>query len=105
MKLAVSNIQNVSNIPMARPGVGGMLDGTEVSLRPDRAEVTRGPDMSDSCLLGGNCDEPAPPEPVLLIDSPPAESAVLPGTGDGAADVFDTPTFLICARTCDNCLS
>lgn len=41
------------------------------------------------------CDKPAPPEPVLLIDSPPAESAALPGTGDGAADVFDTPTFLI----------
>ena len=44
-------------------------------------------------------DSPPPPEPVLLIDSPPA-SDVLPGTGDGADDPFDAPTFLICARTC-----
>lgn len=39
-----------------------------------------------------------PPEPVLLIDSPPGFSDVLPGTGEGAFD-FETPTFRICART------
>jgi hypothetical protein len=49
-------------------------------------------------------DEPPPPDPVLLIASPPAVSDVLPGTGDGADDL-DTPTFRICARTCDSCLS
>lgn len=71
---------------IGRPGVFGMLPGTGESFRPDNADATRGP---------------PPPEPVLLIDSPPADSAVLPGIGDGAFD-FDTPTFLICARTCDS---
>lgn len=47
---------------------------------------------------------PPPPDPVRFIVSPPADSDVLPGTGDGADD-FDTPTLRICARTCDNCLS
>lgn len=40
-------------------------------------------------------DSPPPPEPVLRIASPPADSEVLPGTGDGAADPFCTPTFRI----------
>jgi hypothetical protein len=44
-----------------------------------------------------------PPDPVLRIASPPADS--LPGTGDGAGLPFDTPTFLICARTWTSCLS
>lgn len=70
-----------------RPGMPGMpgmpasFFGTGESLRADKDAGTR-----------------PPPEPVLLIDSPPTFSDVLPGTGDGAFD-FDAPTFRICART------
>jgi hypothetical protein len=38
---------------------------------------------------------PPPPDPVLLIASPPADSDVLSGTGDGTDEPFETPTFLI----------
>lgn len=77
---------------IARPGVLGMLAsflGSGESFREDKADDTRGP---------------PPPEPVLLIISP-AFSDVLPGTGEGAADPFDAPTFLICALTCRSCRS
>ena len=50
--------------------------GTGESLRVERDEGTR-----------------PPPEPVLLIDSPPV-SDMLPGTGDGAADLA-APTLRI----------
>ena len=61
----------------------GILDspfGIGESLRVERDDGTR-----------------PPPEPVLLIDSPPV-SEILPGTGDGAAD-FATVTLRIWART------
>lgn len=62
------------------PGILGSFPGTGESFRDDRADANRGP---------------PPPEPVLRIASPPADSDVLPGIGDGAADPFDTPTFRI----------
>jgi len=58
----------------------GSALGIGESLRVERADGTR-----------------PPPEPVLLIDSPPV-SDTLPGTGDGAADLA-APTLRIWART------
>lgn len=63
--------------------VEGVLDsafGMGESLRAERDEGTR-----------------PPPDPVLLIDSPPV-SLILPGTGEGAADLA-TVTLRIWART------
>lgn len=83
----------IEDIPNGRPGVLEVLESflsSAESFLDDRADETRGP---------------APPEPVFLIISPPTFSDVLPGTGDGAAEPFDAPTFLICARTCRSCLS
>lgn len=74
---------DIDTLPVGRLGVPGTLGsflGTGESFRDDRADANRGP---------------PPPEPVLRIASPPADSDVLPGIGDGAADPFDTPTFRI----------
>jgi len=68
---------------VGRPGVPGTPEsflGSGESFLDDKADATRGI---------------PPPEPVLRISSPPADSDVLPGTGDGAADPFDTPTLRI----------
>jgi len=66
-----------------RLGVRGIsFFGIGESLLVDKDEGTRGP-----------------PDPVLFIISPAPVSDVLPGTGDGASDPFETPTFRICART------
>jgi len=73
-----------------RPEVEDSFLGNGESFREDSADGTRGP---------------PPPEPVLLIPSPPVDSELFHGTGDGAADPLETPTFLICARTWRSCLS
>jgi hypothetical protein len=83
-----------------RPGVVGVsFFGIGESRRVKREDGARAPELLEvdlPCRGRGNIRPP--PDPVLLIASPPADSDVLPGTGDGAFD-FDTPTFLICART------
>jgi hypothetical protein len=73
-------------------GIGESLRlESEDCMRPVPVSFVRGTDIAGS----------PPPEPVLLMDSPPVVSDVLPGTGDGAADLV-APTFRICARTCDS---
>ena len=86
-------------LPAGRPGVPGTLGsflGIGESLRDDRADAIRGPALCELPwvyqLLGSR---PPPPEPVLRIASPPADSDVLPGTGEGAADPLVVPTFRI----------
>jgi hypothetical protein len=83
----------------SRPGVPGMFPsffGIGESFLADSDDGTRPAYVSLSYFVYW-VDRPLP-EPVLLIDSPPAFSDVLPGTGDGAFD-FEAPTFRICART------
>ena len=96
-------------IPIARPGVFGMLPSffdKRESFLVERAEGIRGPADNEPLNCKRACaDLPPPPDPVLLIVSPPPVSGVLLGTGDGAKEPFDTVTFLICARTCESCRS
>jgi hypothetical protein len=95
-----------SEIPIALPtGVLGTFSVLETgkSFLVDKAEDARAPVYCEFPYgLKKWSVKPPPPEPVLPINSPPEVSYVLPGTGDGAADPFVAPTFLICARTCDS---
>lgn len=73
--------------------------GIGESLRADKDAGTRTPVfLSFFSNSRAYCVDLPPPEPVLLMDSPPVFSDVLPGTGDRALDL-ETPTFRIWART------
>lgn len=74
--------------------LASFFGGIGESLPFDKEDCIRPAVVSVVCQTNGLLDPP-PPEPVLLIDSPPvAVSEMLPGTGDGAAD-FEAPTFRI----------
>lgn len=88
-----------------RPEVEDSFLGNGESFREDSADGTRGPGTWSALLTAMTDHLPPPPEPVLLIPSPPVDSELFHGTGDGAADPLETPTFLICARTWRSCLS
>ena len=45
MELVLGFCWEVSNLPMGRPGVFGILPGTGESFLADNADATRGPDV------------------------------------------------------------
>jgi hypothetical protein len=78
--------------------------GIGESRRAEREDWARGPAglarfFSTAAIYWASSGSPLAPDPVLFIVCPPPNSAMAPGTGE-AEGGFDTPTFIICSRTC-----
>jgi hypothetical protein len=86
----------IGNIPTGVLDILPSCLGIGESLRPDSEEGARGSAYVNIMISISRRCVPPPPEPVLLIASPPGLS--VPGTGD-CVDDLEAPTLRICART------